>query len=88
MIQLPTDQRDAHRLLKSLGRFAVSPDVAEVRDWLKAELERLDAASRDELDHGRDLQMQGARQVLAELFKHMETAEEKAEKIREILNKR
>ena len=83
MISVPSnDQQAAIRILSSVSRFATLPETMGMRDWLKDELARLDAANRLELDKDIFRQVQGACQVLDDLFRMAETADTLADKIR------
>lgn len=83
MISIPSnDPNTAIRILSSVSRFAVLSEVVGMRDWLKSELARLDAANRRELDEVTYRQRQGACQLLESLFAMAETADETVEKIR------
>jgi len=82
MLDLPHSADDAHRILKSISRFSVLPEVQEMRIWLAQELARLDRVNRHELDSQIYHQRQGACQVLEKLIELQETADRKAEAIR------
>ena len=83
MISVPTnDQHATLSILASIARFSTLPETRGMRDWLKSELDRLDAVNRKELDGIEFRQRQGACQVLEKLFEIAENADKTAEKIR------
>ena len=83
MISVPTnDQHATLNILASLARFSTLPETRGMRDWLKSELARLDAANRLEVGPVELRQRQGACQVLEKLFEIAENADKTAEKIR------
>lgn len=83
MIFVPThDQNVTLSVLASLSRFSTLPETRGMRDWLRDELGRLDAANRNEPDEVAFRQRQGACQVIQAIFTAIETADRTAEKIR------
>ncbi len=82
------DPNQAVSILSSIGRFSALPETRGMRDWLKSELQRLDAANRIEMDKTVFRQRQGACQVLEKLFEIADTSDGKIEKIRANSNKK
>jgi hypothetical protein len=83
MISIPTnDQSAALSILSSIARFSTLPETLGMMEWLKSELERLDAANRIELDKDIMRQRQGACQTLEKLLELTATADKTADKIR------
>jgi hypothetical protein len=82
MISVSSTDPNKASILSSIARFATLPETRGMYDWLKAELDRLDAANRGEMDQAVFRQQQGACQVLGDIFKIAETASEAVDKIR------
>jgi len=82
VLDLPLDQQAAAQILLSLGRWGRLPETKGMVDWLKTELTRLDAANRRELNEAITRQRQGGSQVVEDLLRMAEEADDKAEKIR------
>lgn len=83
MLSLPPNDPSAQiRVLSAISRFAVLSETRAMKEWLDDELMRLHLANQDELDDRIYRQRQGACQVLGKLRELMETADEKADKIR------
>jgi len=73
--------------LSSLARYSTLPETMGMREWIDAELERLDAMNRREMDQVVFRQRQGACMVLEAIKELSKTASEKLEKIRANQNK-
>jgi len=83
MIEVPnSDQNQALSIFLSIHRFAQAGELQGMRDWLKAELARLDKANRRDLEPAVFHQRQGACQVIEKLLEIAETAGDKADQIR------
>jgi hypothetical protein len=83
MISVPSnDPQAAIRILSSVARFATLPETMGMREWLKAEMERLDAANRREVNPVDLRQRQGACQVIEDIFRIADEADRTIEKIR------
>jgi hypothetical protein len=87
MIEIPQKPEEALNVLSSLSRFAVLSETRGMRDWLKSELARLDAANRIEVDKTVFRQRQGACQVLEKLFQFADTSDGKIDQIRKNIKK-
>ena len=88
MVILPQDQSMALSTLLSLRRFSQLPETQQMREWLRQELSRLDAANRREISDVSYRQRQGACQVLDSLFKLAEEADGKIAQMRDNERKR
>jgi hypothetical protein len=83
MISVPSnDPQAAIRILSSVARFATLPETMGMREWLKAEMERLDAANRREVNPVDLRQRQGACQVIEDIFRIADEADRTIDKIR------
>ena len=87
MIDVPQKPEEALSALSSISRFAVLSEMRGMRDWLKSELARLDAANRIEMEETVFRQRQGACQVLGKLFELADTADGKIDQIRKNIKK-
>ena len=82
MIEIPLDPHEAIAVLSSLSRFGTLPETRAMREWMRAELARLDRANRRDADPVSIYQRQGACQALEAIERLIETADEKVEKIK------
>jgi len=83
MISVPSnDPQAAIRILSSVARFATLPETMGMREWLKAEMERLHAANRREVNPVDLRQRQGACQVIEDIFRIADEADRTIDKIR------